>query len=385
MNVLALDVETTTIDNGHPFNPDNRLCTVGIGCDRADVFDIEYSTNPYRKTLDSLAVSIVGTDLLVGFNIKFDLHWLARYGVKPRPDVKLWDCQLAHFMLTGQKIRFPDLDTVCKASGIEGKLDLVKQYWDQGYDTPEIPYNILAEYQADDVQKTFSVFLAQSASCDEIMYNNILNASTDQLVTAEMERNGILYDVDLSLEKGKELEEEIFLIDQELNQTYSLPIPEPINWNSNKQLSLILYGGTFEYEVKEPYTFFYKSGATKEKLRTVVKQHMCQRLVDPLRGTETKAEGIFKTDESTLLSLKPKNVAAKQIISLVLARAKLEKKLGTYYYGIPKIIEEKNWQGNFIHPQLNHCVAETGRLSSSKPNGQNIDGEVLECLITRCN
>ncbi len=36
-----------------------------------------------------------------------------------------------------------------------------------------------------------------------------------------------------------------------------------------------------------------------------------------------------------------------------------------------------------IYGQLNQCVARTGRLSSSKPNLQNFDGEIKDLFGSR--
>ena len=42
-----------------------------------------------------------------------------------------------------------------------------------------------------------------------------------------------------------------------------------------------------------------------------------------------------------------------------------------------------NWKHGIIYGQLNQCVARTGRLSSSKPNLQNFDGEIKGLFTTR--
>ena len=56
--------------------------------------------------------------------------------------------------------------------------------------------------------------------------------------------------------------------------------------------------------------------------------------------------------------------------------AKYEKRMSTYYFGLTKLTDQMNWKKGKIHGQLNQCVAKTGRLSSSKPNLQNFDGEI---------
>ena len=46
-------------------------------------------------------------------------------------------------------------------------------------------------------------------------------------------------------------------------------------------------------------------------------------------------------------------------------------------------MKENDWEENYIHGQLNQCVAVTGRLSSSKPNLQNMDGSIGYLFGTR--
>jgi len=74
---------------------------------------------------------------------------------------------------------------------------------------------------------------------------------------------------------------------------------------------------------------------------------------------------------------------AKEVIELLLTRSLLEKRMSTYYKGLVNLIEEQNWKRNMIYGQLNQCVARTGRLSSSKPNLQNFDGEIKTLFYSR--
>ena len=47
------------------------------------------------------------------------------------------------------------------------------------------------------------------------------------------------------------------------------------------------------------------------------------------------------------------------------------------------MIEEKAWEPNIIHGQLNQCVAATSRLSATQPNQQNIPPKMKEVLVSR--
>lgn len=74
---------------------------------------------------------------------------------------------------------------------------------------------------------------------------------------------------------------------------------------------------------------------------------------------------------------------AKEVIKRILKRSGLEKRRGTYYQGLPELRQSQGWLEGKLHGQLNQCVARTGRLSSSRPNLQNFDGEIKELFYSR--
>ena len=389
MNYTIVDVETTIRNNGNPFDESNSLCLVGTTStpyvnNPQSIYMIEYNAEPYKNNLELLQLSLDSTDVLVGFNIKFDLHWLRKYGIKFKHK-RIWDCQLVHFILTGQAKSYPSLNEVAAHYGIEQKLDTVKEeYWKNGIDTPDIPKDILIDYLRQDLNVTQQVFLKQQ----EDIKNNIHLArlvslhNQDLLVLEEMEYNGITYDYEWSEVLGNELEEQISKLDRKLYQYHSF---DDFNPNSNEHLSSFLYGGSIKYRVQVP-AGFYKSGDKKgqEKLKWEERERVFGRRMVPLKGSELQKEGYYSTDEKTLRSLKPTN-EGKEILQTILTRAELEKRKSTYYQGLVKLIDENNWNKGEIHGQLNQCVARTGRLSSSRPNLQNFDGEIKTLFTSRYN
>ena len=159
MKTLTLDVETTITNTGHPFTKDNKLMLVGLDGHR--VYDIEYTADPHKESLEEIQVAVDSVDVLVGFNIKFDLHWLQRYGINFK-DKRIWDCQLVEFILRNQSNPYPSLNGVAEYYDIGTKLDEVKEnYWKNGIDTDKIPLNILTEYLNQDVDLTYKVFQEQ--------------------------------------------------------------------------------------------------------------------------------------------------------------------------------------------------------------------------------
>ena len=106
--------------------------------------------------------------------------------------------------------------------------------------------------------------------------------------------------------------------------------------------------------------------------------------MEPIKGSELAKEGYWGTREDVLRNLEAKG-KVKTIIDNLPARRGIEKLRGTYYNGIPDLIEERQWAGNIVHGQLNQVVARSGRLSATKPNQQNMSSDVKRLCISRYN
>ena len=381
MNYLTLDVETTTTNMGHPFDKNNKLISVGIKKNDGPTvtYDIEYSVDPYQELLNDIQIAVNEADVLVGFNIKFDLHWLQRYGIDFKTK-RVWDCQLVQFIIMNQSNPYPSLNGTAEYYDLGTKLDEVKEnYWKNGIDTDKIPYDILYEYLKQDVELTYSVFIEQH-DMTQGKERLISLHNQDLLVLQDMEYNGLQYEYDKSLILGNELDEQISKLDKRL---YEYHMFDNFNPNSNVHLSTLLYGGTINYREQEECGVF-KGGARKGEVKHkwVDKEKVMPKLFEPIDGTQLAREGQYQTNDDTLKRLKGSEESMK-ILSILLTRATLEKRRGTYYIGLPALVDTMGWTNNLIHGQLNQCVAKTGRLSSSKPNLQNFDGEIKSLFTTR--
>tara|TARA_R110000772_G_scaffold83854_2_gene177356 strand:+ start:151 stop:1320 length:1170 start_codon:yes stop_codon:yes gene_type:complete len=383
MSYLVLDVETTISNKGNPFDQTNKLCMVGLLTAKEKmIYDIEYSVDPYKESLKQIQLAVDKCDVLVGFNIKFDLHWLARYGIT-FANKRIWDCQLTEFILRNQSKAYPSLNGVSEYYDLGNKLDEVKEnYWKNGIDTDKVPKDILIEYLEKDIELTEQVMSMQMKELADLpqLRRLISLHNQDLLGLQEIEFNGLKYEYKTSQILGDELDEQISKLNEKL---FSYHAYDNFNPNSGEHLSAFLYGGIIKERFQRPIGH-YKTGvhAGEVKYKWDERHKEFPQKIKPLVGSELKKEGFYSTNEDTLRKLKG-NAEAKNILQTLLTRATLEKRKTTYYHGLVKLIDEMNWKKDTIHGQLNQCVAKTGRLSSSKPNLQNFDGEIKSLFTTR--
>lgn len=400
---LFVDCETTIYKDGNPFSTPNKLCAVGIWFEgQYYEWDIEHSGNPYGNKLREISELFSRAVCIVGFNLKFDLHWLRNY----IPDLaipRVWDCQLFEFIRSNQNAAFPSLDGAAEEYGLPPKIDYIKvNYWDKGLDTTDVPWLDLSDYLKRDVELTREVFWYQHSQFEGNRRNLFLLHCHDLIVLEEMEFNGLKYDKERSLELGNGVAHEITRVQQELAEEVGCP---DINWGSTDHLSAILYGGHINYESTEVVTRQYKH-TSRTYERKCKRWHVLPRKVDPPDGSETKptsewsdqelarrnaertAKGdppfyrVYSVDEDTLKGLR-RHRSVRKIIDLLLQLADLRKLEGTYYFGIPKLMNEMKWPDGYIHGTINQCRAITGRTASSKPNLQNFDGRLKHLFPSR--
>lgn len=388
IDYLVCDVETTTFQKGNPYSQRNKLCLIGIRDEHTSpfIFDIEYSDHNYASHLYNLQETLYATKVLVVFNAKFDLAWLRRYGLD-FSSCRIWDCQLVHFILTGQQKAFPSLNQVAEYYNLGTKLDTIKEeYWNNGIDTPQIPIELLNDYLRQDLLLTEQVYLKQKEYLKSVplsMQRLISLSNQDTLVLLEMETNGIKMDFQGMTSASTIIKQQIETIKGEINDYFgNLPVA-CCNYNSGDCLSSLLYGGTIKEAVRTVIGK-YKSGdkCGQDRYRITWIEHVLPRRFIPPRGSALKKEGYFATNEETLRNIKAKK-EDRIVLDKLLELSKLEKLVSTYYDGVVTLHETKDWEPDYIHGQFNQVVAVTGRLSSNGPNLQNFPQEMDRFIITR--
>ena len=134
-------------------------------------------------------------------------------------------------------------------------------------------------------------------------------------------------------------------LDIELLKKYSIELNSKLNENSKKINEL----SNTQFNISSP-----------KQLGEVLFEKM--NLVKKPKKTKS---GQYSTSEETLQKLKGKH----EIIDFILDFREIKKLLSTYVDALPEIIHPKT---NRIHTTFNQSVASTGRLSSVRPNLQNI-------------
>ncbi len=134
-------------------------------------------------------------------------------------------------------------------------------------------------------------------------------------------------------------------LDIELLKKYSIELNSELNENAKKINEL----SNTQFNISSP-----------KQLGEVLFEKM--NLVKKPKKTKS---GQYSTSEETLQKLKGKH----EIIDFILDFREIKKLLSTYVDALPEIIHPKT---NRIHTTFNQSVASTGRLSSVRPNLQNI-------------
>ena len=257
----------------------------------------------------------------VGHNVKFDRSVLHRYGIGFASVPH--DTMLAHYCLDAAARH--GMDTLSEQylsyrpipiTALIGEKERGKEQLSMAALKPEE----IRDYAAEDADITLRLEDALRPQAPKAL------ETEEQLVKIliEMEREGVKINVEALKDYGRTLDREILSLTQEI-----LVYADPgFNPDSPKQLGELLFG---------------KLG---------------------LEGGKKTASGQYSTDEKTLSKL----VDVHPIIAKILEYRQLTKLKSTYVDKLPTLIDENGR----VHTTYAQAFTETGRLSSSDPNLQNI-------------
>ena len=389
---VTFDGETSIWNKGHPFDPRNFLVSYAYKV-AGGISTFRYFHDP--DFITDLRNHVEHATELVGFNIKFDLHWCQRVGIRIPVDCRIWDCSLAEFIISGQTARFISLNESLTSYGEQRKPDLVAEYWAQNISTEHIPLPILEEYNKYDVDGTRTLQEHQQQLMSPEQINLCYLMGEDLKTLQHAEYAGIKFDANMGEDKRGRLSEDIRAVELALsNYLPGLPEQVKFNWDSGDQLSAFLYGGEITFEWAIPVESVYKSGERVGQSYTANRwQRELVRFTPrfvPLEGTEVAKTAkdpmattrFYEVNQPTLLQLSSRRKEDRDILRLLMERAE-QIKVKEMIESIEKKREELHWEDNMIHPQFNQNIAVTGRLSSSAPNMQNTPPEIDELLVSR--
>lgn len=376
--IVCVDVETSKAPYLLPWQEGSYLSLVAIvvlgGESKTWLFHHVQNFDKTWPLVEEIQAYLDKATVIVGHNIKFDLHWLRSIGLKVEI-TKLADTMVQEYILCGQNSSVSlKLGDCAIRYGAENKLDYVKRLWDVGYNTHQIPLDILTTYCIQDCKTTLQVYekqLPKIVEQNQIQLVKLHNSFAGML--HEMEYEGFSIDKEFIVEQTEIYQRRSDEISNQIHSLIRFVLPEldacGINVNSGHHVSAILFGGVVSYTTRESYELTLKSGIVKQKERNVTKEVHTQGFgFVPQENTETKIKGVYETNKEALKQLKATTAQQQELLQLIQEQSKVSKILSTYLVGM----QEHITPDNKIHCSYNQCLTVTGRLSSAKPNLQNL-------------
>jgi len=264
----------------------------------------------------------------IGHNLKYDIQVLKKYDV--RVTGPLFDTMVAHYLL------HPDNN--------RRSMDILAEN-ELGYSPMSITELIGKKGKNQKSMREIEVSVACEYACED----------TD--ITLQLKKY-----FEPEMKKGKEME--LFTdVEMPLILVLADMEEEGVNLDSEK---LKTYSKKLEIEINEIEAKIYEEAGMKflisspKQVGEVLFDHL--KVSDKPKKTKT---GQYATGEDILQKLRTKH----PVVDLLLTYREVVKLKNTYVDPLPELVNEKTHR---LHTSYNQVVAATGRLSSDKPNLQNI-------------
>ena len=327
--IFAIDTETTS---KHPNKAElvgisfsfreNQGCYIPIGhsgeCEQPAKEEI---LRIFKPILENPDINKVGQ------NIKYDYIVLSKFGITLEGIA--FDTMIASHLLN-PSVRRHSLDKI--AMDLFGyKTISYEEVTGKGKNQinfKDVPVLEAVNYACEDADITFMAYIEFKKRIKDMGFSSLMETIEVPLirVLADMEMEGIKVDKDALKILSTTFDTELKNLEKEI---YSLA-GEEFNINSSQQLGVILF--------------------EKLKLKTIKK---------------TKKKTGYSTDVEVLTKLAPTH----ELPEKLLRYRTLGKLKSTYVDSLQRLINKKSGR---IHTSFNQTITVTGRLSSSKPNLQNI-------------
>ncbi len=317
---IALDTETTALDALKA-----ELLGISLSFTENEAYYINLQGENIER-LKALKPIIENPEInKIGHNIKYDLQVLKNYDIEIEGEI--FDTMIASYLLNPEN-RQHNLDALSFSELNWEKISSNDLIPEKEKDFSKVDLEKLAIYSCEDADCTFKLKNILQKRLEKNNLEKIFNKMEVPLIKilAEMERNGILLDLNFLKKLSQKINKEIESIKEQIWHLAG----SNFNINSTKQLKEILF--------------------EKMDIKTV-----------GIKKTKTG----FSTAAEELEKIKH----AHPIISLIQDYRELNKLTSTYIDSLPQLLNAKDKK---IHTSFNQTIVATGRLSSSDPNLQNI-------------
>lgn len=332
---------------------------------------------------NSIPGSLFDCDIIVAHNSKFEIMWLLRYQWDKVCDFIskggiIWCTQFTEYQLSGKTTKLASLEKVALKYGGFKKYDKIKEYWQAGIKTEEIPHFELDYYLHYDCHNTMKAFLGQFSQLMKMpnpkrMLESLKHHFGYNYFTSYCEWFGMW----CSRAELDTLREQCLVqkaqLEQDIQAVIHYQVPAEhlpyFELDKNFHVSALLYGGEWKYKIGTENV--YKSGKKAGQTYYRWKEYKI-----PAKGvglelneeTATAFKGIGKTD-SKFLQWYSSIPFVQKLIDYRRCNQLLKTFLDPEGNGIRGLIHPDDC----IHGSLNHSLVSTGRLSSNRPNMQNVD------------
>jgi DNA polymerase-1 len=322
---FCFDTETSALDP-------SRASLVGMAFSNRSGSGYYIPVPPKKSAADEL-LSIVRPllenekILKIGQNIKYDILVMKWHGVEVKGP--FFDTMIAHYLLEpDQRHKLDYLSETLLNYKMIPIEDLIGKRGKKQGSMRDIDPARVAVYAAEDADVTYQLKLLLGKKLVEAGLQSVFEEIEMPLVPvlASMEYEGVKVDAGMLREYSKELAKTLDRIEREIYDLAGVRF----NIASPKQVGEVLF----------------------------------DRLKIPYRWRKT-GSGQYSTSEEKLAELSVEN----EIVSRILEFRKLQKLKNTYVDTLPELIHPVTGR---IHTSYNQARAATGRLSSEKPNLQNI-------------
>ncbi len=402
MKLLSFDCETsigTTIHGPTYRDPKNDIFTQ-IWASNEEWVGVAHAEQGWKRVLyQTIEDELWDTDYLIGHNIGFDLSYiwhnqaLKDYILRGG---KIWDTQVAEYLLTGQQHAFSSLaELQLKHLGQIEKPTRISLLFKKGIGADKIIaaqrrcpklWDLYNKYCKLDGITPIKIFNHQHSIAKTANMISIIELYNDYLLAIiNMTCSGIHVDIkqcEKTLRDFNLKHIELLIQAQEILKKYwdNPKLPE-FNMNSPDHKSAVLFGGNIKIIEREQIGV-YKNGNPRfknnEKLLWVDGFRIPSSISSP-----GKKFGLHSTDNNVMqkIAAGTKNPQLKKYCELQKQSMMYKKAAKTYCQAfIDRSV------GGILYPNFNNTLTTTSRLSSSAPNMQNISkrnefGKILHSLF----